>query len=250
MWLLKTVNDVAGKTGTVCMPTHPLYKADPGFMYDKSDLELRYSVRRTPSRVGLLTELFRRQPGTQRSRHPLSSLAARGPQAEALLEDNLNDEQPLPHGIHSGYYRFCQSGGTVISIGLSLVRPMTILHVAEEAKDEQWPTAGFFYRRRFEVEDENGRSSHVVVRERRPEFARSLTLKMVHKHFLDSGILREGAVGDVRVDTVRSKALLDSMSERQRHSCYPYLWPALARIGRPSRAAFRSYSCVSLQRAT
>lgn len=236
-WLLRTLLEAVGESGTLCMPTHALYKADPGFMFDKSELVLRYSPRRTPSRVGLLTELFRRQSGTLRSLHPLSSLAARGPRASELLAGDLTGEAPLPHGVQSGYHRFCREGGTVVSVGLPLLKPMTILHVAEEVQDGRWPIPGFFYPRRFEVEDPSGSWRTVTVRERRPEYVRSLALQRVRRDFVARGLLREKMVDGVRVDTADARGVLEFMLERQRRSTYPYLWPNLARLGRPSRRA-------------
>jgi len=237
LWLLEALESAIGPDGTLCMPTHPLYKDDPGFMYDKSDLVLHYSVRKTPSKVGLLTEFFRRQPGTLRSLHPLSSLAARGPLAAELLKNNLNDQRPLPHGVHSGYYRFCQRDGLVISLGVPLFSRMTVTHVAEEVKDADWPTQGFFYERPFEVEDEQGNRRRVTVRERRPEYVRSFAQQVMRRHFLGADILHEGAVGPVRLDTASSLSVLNAMREKQERSSFPYFFPVLAGIGAAPPAA-------------
>jgi aminoglycoside 3-N-acetyltransferase len=236
MWLIEALRRALGDSGTLCMPTHPLYPDNPGFMFDKSDLVWCYSPRRTPSSVGLLSELFRRQAGTLRSRHPLSSLAAAGPNAEGLLHDNLNDRAPLPHGVDSGYFRFCQAGGVVISLGLGILKPLTILHVAEEVRDASWPVPGFFYRRQFEIEEQEGQRRRVVVRERRPEFVRGLALGKVRRDLLRAGILREGGISGLRCDVVDARRLLEFMSERQRSSTYPYYCPRWAAWGRPQRA--------------
>ena len=46
------------------------------------------TIPKTPSAVGLVNELFRRQPGVQRSLHPYNTLAARGPLAAELLRQS------------------------------------------------------------------------------------------------------------------------------------------------------------------
>jgi aminoglycoside 3-N-acetyltransferase len=235
VWLIEVLTSALGDCGTLTMPTHPLYKENPGFMVDKSDLVLTYSPQKTPSSVGLLSEFFRRAPGTLRSRHPLSSLAARGPLAEELLADNLNDREPLPHGAESGYYRFCQRGGLVVGLGVQLIKPLTILHVAEEVRDRDWPVCDFFYTRRFEIDD-GGEKRLVTVRERRPEFVRGLALGQCRRDFLGHGILNEGCLGGMQVETVRSRQLLEWMQARQRGSTYPYYWTTLSRLGRPPKA--------------
>jgi aminoglycoside 3-N-acetyltransferase len=236
LWLTEELTRAVGPQGTVCMPTHPLYPDNPGFMFDKSDLVLSYHVERTPSSVGLLTEMFRRTPGVRRSAHPLSSLAVRGPLAEELLHDNLNDRSPLPHGRDSGYYRFCLRGGGVISLGLGVIKPLTILHVAEEVRDETWPVPGFFYERQFDVRERQGEVRRVVVRERRPEFVRSLALSVVRQDLLREGLLEETVVSGVRSDVVDAYGLLELYEDRQRYSTYPYFLPRLARLGRPPLA--------------
>jgi aminoglycoside N3'-acetyltransferase len=239
LWLIQELTRAVGPQGTVCMPTHPLYPDSPGFMFDKSDLVLSYHVERAPSRVGLLTEMFRRTPGVWRSAHPLSSLAVGGVLAEDLLHDNLNDRRPLPHGRDSGYYRFCLRGGGVISLGLGIIRPLTILHVAEEVRDETWPVPGFFYERHFEVREGQREPRRVVVRERRPEFVRSLALSVVRRHLLCEGILEENLISGIRSDVVDARALLEFYQDKQRYSTYPYLLPRLASLGRPPIAAAR-----------
>lgn len=226
----RVLDELLGAETTLCMPTHPLYKGDPGFLYDKAGLELSYSVSRTPSSVGLLTEFFRRERGTLRSAHPLSALAARGPRAKALLEGNLNEREPLPHGVDSGYFRFCREGGVVLGLGLPPSRYMTVLHVAEEVKDADWPVPGFFRRRRFRVTDEGGGERRVVVRERRPEFVRSLAMQRLCRDVRAEGILREAQIADVPAGVIDARAMLEMMETRQRGGAtYPYVQPGLAR---------------------
>lgn len=217
-----------GDSGTICMPTHPLYTGDRGFLEDKSDLRLLYRPSRTPSSVGILSELFRRDGGTRRSLHPLCSLAARGPRAEELLAGNLDGDAPLPHGVQSGYHRFCQMGGTVFGLGVRLLPFATVLHCAEEAADTNWQVADFFRLRTFQVEFEPGDVREVRVRERRPEFVRALALGRLRRDALAEGVLRESQVDGVPVDVLDAKGLFELMIARQASGPYPFVLPRLA----------------------
>lgn len=228
--VLNELRAFVGDDGTLCMPTHPMYRGDRGFLEDKRDLRLVYQPHRTPSSVGLLSELFRRERGTLRSEHPLCSLAARGPHAAELLLDNLNDREPLPHGVDSGYHRFCRAGGTVLGIGLRLLPFATVLHCAEEAADADWPVPNFFRPRVFMVEDEAGRKREVRVRERRPEFVRSLALGRLRRDALAEGILRETDLEGVAVDVLDARGLFEMMIARQRRGAYPFVLPRLAAL--------------------
>jgi aminoglycoside 3-N-acetyltransferase len=223
--------DLVGEGGTLCMPTHPLYKGDRGFLDDKTDLELVYQSWRTASSVGLLTEMFRRDPMTLRSEHPLCSLAARGPLSSSLLKGNLNDDLPLPHGRHSGYFRFCAGGGTVVGIGLPLYRYATVLHCAEECADADWPVKNFFRVRHFIVESQGGQRRQVSVRERRPEYVRSLALGRLRADALRAGVLREQTVKGLRLDALDAKGFFEMMLDKQRHGPYPFVYPRLAMVG-------------------
>jgi aminoglycoside N3'-acetyltransferase len=235
-WLLNQLKQHLGPSQTLCLPTHPKYTDNPGFMFDKSQLKLTYDMKKTPSSVGLISELFRRQGGSLRSLHPLSSVAAQGPLAAELLHNNLNDSRPLPHGIDSPYYRICRAGGTVLGLGIPLIKAMTILHVAEEVCDGQWPVPGFFYERQFRVVDGEGTAREAVVRERRPEYVRSLILSAVRHDLLREGLLREYSIDGVPIATADAQGVLEYMQNRQQSSTYPYLLPRIAGWGRPRRA--------------
>lgn len=227
--LLSDLVSLVGDRGTLVMPTHPNYKGDPGFMHDKSGLVFPYDPVRTPSRVGLVTDLFRRRRDAQRSLHPLSSVASRGPLTDELLRGNLNEDRPLPHGVHSAYYAFCRLGGLVVSLGTSLIKSMTVLHVAEEVRDRDWPVQGFFYERRFRI-GAGEAAREWLVRERRPEFVRSLGLGKVRRDLLRAGILHETEVAGLRVDWARADQVLEFISRRNQGSTYPYFLPGLSRL--------------------
>lgn len=224
--VLDVLDRLVGPNGTLAMPTHPRYDDLTGFMDDRSHLLPKYDPRMTPSSVGLITELFRRRPGTSRSMHPLSSLAASGPLAGAILEDNLSGPGALPHGVHSGYYRCCQMDGLVVSLGVPLINYLTVMHVAEEVRDDDWPIKGFFRTRRFIVVDE-GREDQWEVRERKPEFVRCLALEKFRRDLLREGILHESTSLGIRIDWANAHDVFDFMMARNA-SGYPYYFTRLA----------------------
>jgi hypothetical protein len=158
-------------------------------------------------------------------------LAAHGPLAADLLQENLNDRQPLPHGSDSGYYRFCRAGGTVIGIGLPLYRFATVLHCAEEVADANWPVPDFFRPRRFIVEHSDGTMKHVTIRERRPEFVRALALGRLRRDALRVGVLKELDISGVRLDVLDARGFFEMMVARQQRGPYPFVFPELAAVG-------------------
>ena len=73
---VNSFESLVGEKGTLMMPT---------YTYSACNDEL-FDVGETPCILGVLPEYFRKQPGVQRSVHPVFSFAAKGPRAEPLLQ--------------------------------------------------------------------------------------------------------------------------------------------------------------------
>ncbi len=231
--LVDDLLELVGEEGSLVMPTHARYQSEDEYgLHADPEHVIRYDPAKTPSAVGLANELFWRRKGVQRSLHPYNMLAACGPMAAELLRDNLNRSKPLPHGIHSGYYRFCQNGGLVISIGVPLGPYLTLIHVAEEVRDEAWPIKNFFEEKRYLVRV-NGCDETHVVRQHRLEYSMfCLCMRKVARDLAGAGILHEATVGTVRVGWADSRRVFEYFMSRNQNSTYPYYWPWLARKNR------------------
>ncbi len=169
--LVNDLLNLVGPTGTLVMPAHAHYQGQDALLNSaKRGREIFYDPQSTPCAVGLANELFWRRKGVLRSLHPYNSLAAYGPLAEELFHDNLNHDKPLPQGIYSGYYRFSQKNGIVISIGVPLQNSMTLIHTPEEVRDQDWPIKDFFEECRYLVRI-NGQDESYVVRHAVPSTA-------------------------------------------------------------------------------
>jgi aminoglycoside 3-N-acetyltransferase len=227
--LLGDIRGLLGASGTLVMPGQGLFRNDPGYMFNNKDsLVLDYDPGRTPCGMGLINELFRRTPGTLRSLHPLNTLCALGPLADGLLEGNLDSTRPLPHGAVSGYYRFSQKRGMVLSLGVPLYTRFTIMHVAEDLRDQDWPVKSFWRERKFRIRL-RGEWSNWVVRERRPEFARCIAQERYRRDLLREGILHESHINGFRVDWADSGEVVKYLMFRNEHGTYPYYLPSLAK---------------------
>lgn len=142
--------DYVGTDGTVLMPSHPKLKIQDG--------QLTFNVRRSPSTVGLMTELFRRRPGVVRSSFPFSAAAAYGARAHELLDGH--GKSFAPHDQHSPYAKLAMTGGKSLCIGCDLDR-MTVLHVAEDTLRDELDIAGFHQPQSIRVI--NGDEKRIVV---------------------------------------------------------------------------------------
>jgi aminoglycoside 3-N-acetyltransferase len=92
--VLEGIDRVLGPTGLVAMPAFPM--SGPAIEYLAS--EPLFDVRTTPSRMGAISEQFRRAPGTQRSIHPTHSVAVHGPGAEEIAAGHETATTPFGEG--------------------------------------------------------------------------------------------------------------------------------------------------------
>jgi aminoglycoside 3-N-acetyltransferase len=217
------LRSAVGLSGTLVMPTHPLYQPPPWDPQAKREdgRVLTFDPRRTPTLNGLANELFRRTPDVARSRHPLQTVSAVGPMANELLAGNLHSGRPVPHGVDSAYHRVCTNGGIVVGIGLPLLDYCTIIHVAEDVRLADGDDGTFYRERRFLVREGRG-GEEWVVRERRPLYSRYYSEHELRVDLRREGILREVVVEGLQMDWLRAGDLLSYMLHRNASSAYPY----------------------------
>jgi aminoglycoside 3-N-acetyltransferase len=92
--VLEGVEAVVGATGLITMPSYSL--TGPAIEHLAADPV--FDARKTPSRMGSISEAFRLSPETLRSVHPTHSTCARGPEAEAIVAGHESADTPFGEG--------------------------------------------------------------------------------------------------------------------------------------------------------
>lgn len=123
--LIHLLQQRLGAEGTLLMPTFSFR----GRQRDYADQCATYDVWKTPSRSGLLPEVFRRMPDVIRSMHPTHSIAGWGRHAADLLAAH---HLGTAFGPNSPMYKLQDHGGLVVGLGTRPEDTFTILHVPEE----------------------------------------------------------------------------------------------------------------------
>jgi aminoglycoside 3-N-acetyltransferase len=125
-----------GPDRTLVMPA--FYFGDPaiGGAHATFRQRPRFDVRRTPSQMGLATELFRRMPGVVASRNPVYRMSALGPLAKALAEGHERAANPCGPGTPFEF--MAQRDARIIGIGKP-IQVMTQVHHAEEVMGDAFP---------------------------------------------------------------------------------------------------------------
>ena len=87
--IIHELRNLIGESGTLAMPVIRHYKELPSpeewLKADFSGIVCRYDPRRTPVSSGLIPSMLMREKGAVVSMHPLNTMAAVGPLAEAMM---------------------------------------------------------------------------------------------------------------------------------------------------------------------
>jgi len=130
--VIRALQRAVTRRGAILMPTFS-YNFEliytPAEPYDPAD---------SPSRTGLITEVFRRSPGVVRSGHPTHSVAAWGRGAREMVAGH---ESISALGTGSPFHRAAERGAKVCMVGCGFAS-LSLLHVAEHLA--QVPYLGIF----------------------------------------------------------------------------------------------------------
>ncbi len=189
--VLDALEEAVGPDGTVAMPAFPLI----GGMAEYLATDPVFDVRETPSRMGSVTERFRRRPGVRRSLHPTHSVAARGPLAEEIVAGH--ERAATPFGAGTPFVAMVDSGFRQLWLGTG-IRIFTLYHSFECIREGGFPIE-VFRDRPVGARCVTGDGSQLVVDTlvHDPEIA---SRKDNHRsemlaHLLEVGVARRTALG-------------------------------------------------------
>lgn len=124
--VIRVLQEAVGVRGTLLMPTIPFR----GTAIEYARGEPVFDARRSVSRMGLITEVFRRCPDVVRSRHPTHSVAAWGARADAIIA--WHEYSGTPCGRLTPYGRLHEYDGKLLLAGVSANAMTFGYYVAEE----------------------------------------------------------------------------------------------------------------------
>lgn len=131
--IIRLLQDRIGSRGTLMMPTYPAR----GRTWERFTSDEVFDIRRTPSQMGLLTELFRRSKGVHRTMHPTHATAIWGADAEVWATGH--GDNPSPFHPRSPFGRLHKANGKVIFLELDGLH-LTQAHVAEDLLWQRFPS--------------------------------------------------------------------------------------------------------------
>ncbi len=188
--LANALVELVGTRGNLLMVSLPFR----GAAYDYLALGKQFSVRKTMSMMGLVTEMFRRRDGTLRSLHPTHPVLAYGKDAAWLVADH--ERCLYPCGAGSPFDKIRQSGGKLLFFDVSF-QSITFFHHVEDLLKERIPFP-IYNDRLFSVPavDANG-GHHVIQTYAFSKEARRASDKL-EAEMQRQGLIRHGRVGNSR----------------------------------------------------
>ncbi|WP_218509427.1 AAC(3) family N-acetyltransferase [Variovorax sp. dw_308] len=219
--------DVVGDDGTLVMPAIPKYREAPigteRISQDLSQSVWTYDVQRTPPWTGALPHKLMKRPGAVRSRFPLNTVVAFGQHARAMMAHELGTPDSTPCGPNSAWAYCAKHNAKILMLGVDLAHSLTMIHVAEDCQEDNWPIAGWYRSRQFLVKYQ-GSEMLVNVRERHPKWAMYYGERKLNADLLHSGVARETRLESLPIISLESRALLRFLGDRRSRG-YPYfLW--------------------------
>lgn len=199
--VIRLLRDLIAPGTTIIAPSFPF--ATNQEYRDYVSREIAYDVSRTPARVNLFGELFRRKDGVRRSLDPVYPVAAWGPLAEELVRDNHLDR--MPFGPRTGLGRIAARETCVLGLGVD-VNTNSFMHFLDEPFLDRVP---------------------VPVYPRAPRHARVLR---------DGVLLAEGDYYYVTPElrqAIRPAGLMEALANQPFFRCFPGEWPCYALDLRP-----------------
>ncbi len=222
------LGDLVGPSGTMLMPSHPL-------LTKKREGIWVYDTAKSRSRVGLLSERFRRTAGVRRSPFPVAPVCALGPAAGEYTTDFREASGGVPYGRGSPYHHLCERRGQVLFLGIDFVRALTLEHVAFDLEPEEHPVGWYYTSESFWVVQADTEGLW-EVRHARQVLQRRLATAAMRRMVLRSGTIRVGQVGGIPLAVLDADAFLRWHAPLARARGWPYWTPPVTlRRGRRRR---------------
>jgi len=214
--VIQVLQNIIGRGGVILMPTMPF----SGTAVDWARANPTVDLRRAPSRMGLISEVFRRTPQVLRSIHPTHPVAAWGERAEALLAGHWRATTPC--GVGSPYHRLLECDGRVLFLGAD-IRSLTYYHTVEALLGDDWPQSPFTQETfRLTTIASDGTARITETRLFDPAVSRRRNLEILLPALTSNGAWKQAHVGRLDVATVRAHDVLDVVAGLASQGIYAY----------------------------
>lgn len=197
--VIETLQTAIGPGGTLMMPTMSFTGTAVEFATTNPIVKLN----RLPSRMGLVTELFRRSPDVIRSPHPTHPIAVWGRDNAAIVQDHYQAKTPC--GDPSPLHRLIERDAKIILLGADFA-VLTFHHTVEAMLESTLPVQPFTDEIfELDVEDTHGQLWHCSTRLYHPAVSRRRNLAAVRNELINRRVYGSAKVGGLSMELMRAR---------------------------------------------
>lgn len=209
--------EIIGSEGTLMMPSYPLLRKKTSV----------FNLKTTPTKAGLLPEVFRRYLPVARSVDP-HSVVAYGKYAEFLTKDHIKSETFWDE--HSPYYKLGEIGGKAISMGIGKHHVGTVMHCADSILQRELSYFKLFFTKQDSMTFKlmNGELFEKTFLTKEDDFYYSFTERFhwkVIKKYFDKEYYQLGKLSNIDITVFDAKYTINRSTEIGRKGIVVYTEP-------------------------
>jgi len=158
-FLKKLIGYCNQKNITLAMPAFTFFENNQKTIdyYNKHFFDVKKSI----SKMGLITEIFRRTENVKRSIHPTHSICAYGPLAEEMTCNHHLADTTFGKGTPFGF--MAEHKTKILGIGVKYYRVLTQIHTAEDIMGDRFPVSkAIIQRKNIICRDETGQEFNYI----------------------------------------------------------------------------------------
>lgn len=214
--VISVLQAAVGAEGVVMMPTMTF----SGTAVAHARSNPLFDESRTPSRMGLLTELFRRSPQVLRSVHPTHSVALWGRDAGAIAAGHHLARTPC--GVGTPFEALLKRNGKIILLGTD-IGVLTFFHLLEETFEAELPVAPFTQEEfMLRSKTRDGMLLETRCRLFDPTVSRRRNLHKMVPYLKKAGAWREAKVGGLQVTVLSAAAVAQTVRQMIQQGVFCY----------------------------
>jgi aminoglycoside N3'-acetyltransferase len=214
---IRALQDSVGTEGGLLMPTQPFNITALEYIRTHPVTNLA----RSPSLMGIMTEILRRTPGAIRSINPTHPVALWGSKGLRLAGNDWEARTPCGQG--TAYHRLLDFDGKILMLGTTL-QPMTFFHCVEEIIEPLMPFSPFTAEQ-FTLQTKDAKSnlytSHMRLYE--PVLSGRRRMSLLIPELTARGFWKEARVGRLQIILLNAREVLEACTAMAKEGRFCYL---------------------------
>ena len=201
-----------GSEGHVLMPNSP----NASFQLDYIQQLSLFDVQNDVSKLGAITEYFRKLPNAIRSEHPTEPVSCVGPNAAFFVGNHFGNI--TPYNENSPFFKVSQMNGKILYVGVTLDNAGTNLHTLEDAiSDFKFPV---YHEENFDVKIKciDGTIKSMQTKVHNPVWSKKRQCDGLLPLFESHNVAQKVNIGNAETWFFDAKKMLDVMIDEYQKS--------------------------------